>query len=464
MQNLKILKLEYKKGDLQLVIKSKNSLFNFFLQVLLDDTTSGRSSIDSIEGSDLTNNSDLDDDDDLDDADATNTLLGDRFSGGGADSFDTDEDDDENGDRSSNISIRDRIKHPQFSIKCLKDSIISSLASSLLQQFLADQQPLLQRYAKYVCAKNSVTLRPKLRPSSLPPRSLSQNRLSLPIASSMTSTNISLQQQQMMLTSLPFRSTPEPNIKLTSLLRVTPLRITNSIPITNVSTSPRKSQISAAPPPMERTSTSLVNEKRNQQQISLTGTAVTNLPLQLTLSTPQPSQTQIRQTPSTWRYRSATTINSYIQNSDPITRLPPITIERLFSSDQLMINRSNTITAAIVESIPPATRAVSGTSTGSSFSSTAKLRTLANIGKLQRSSRPITIASTKDLNNSSSTSPPRSIAATTIPSTTLRTTAVTRTHQQQQQQQQQKRPLVTTKAPPPPPPSGGIKVPATHIC
>jgi len=287
----------------------------------------------------------------------------------------------------------------------------------------------------------------------------------------MTSTNISLQQQQhqMMLTSLPFRSTPEPNIKLTSLLRVTPLRITNSIPITNVSTSPRKSQLSAAPPPlpptpMERTSTSLVSEKRNQQQISLTGTAVTNLPLQLTLSTPQPSQTQIRQTPSTWRYRSATTINSYIQNSDPITRLPPITIERLFSSDQLMINRSNTITAAIVESIPPATRAVSGTSTGSSFSPTAKLRTLANIGKLQRSSRPITIASTKDLNNSSSTSPPRSIAATTIPSTTLRTTAVTRTHQQQQQQQQQKRPLVTTKAPPPPPPSGGIKVPATHIC
>jgi hypothetical protein len=436
-----------------------------FFQTLLDDTASGRSSIDSIEGSDLTNNSDLDDtEDDLDDADATNTLLGDRFSGGGADSFDTDEDDDENGDCSSDISTRDRRKHPQFLIKCLKDSIINSLASSLLQQFLNRQQPLLQRYAKHVCAKNSIKLRPKLRPSSLPPRSLSQNRLSLQIGASMTST---FQQHQIMITSLPFRSTPEPNIKLNSLLRVTPIRITNSVPITTASASPRKSQTQIPPPPpppsTERMSTSSAIEKRNQQQISLIGTAVTNLPLQLTLSTPQPSsQTQMRQTPSMWRYRSATTITSNTQNFEPITRLPPITIERLISSDQLMINRSNTITAAIVESIPQPIRAVSGTSTGSNFSATAKLRTLTALGKLQRTSRPISISSNKDLNNSSSTSPARSITAA-IPSTTLRTTAASRTLHHHHPQQHHKRPSISTKAPPPPPPSGAIKVPATHI-
>jgi hypothetical protein len=235
------------------------------------------------------------------------------------------------------------------------------------------------------------------------------------------------------------------------------LRNTNPVPINNVSTSPRKSQVVV--PPLERTSTSLAIEKRNPQQISLIGTAVTNLPIQLALSTPPSSQNQIRPTPSKWRYRSATTINSNIQNPEPITRLPPITIERLFSSDQLVINRSNTITAAIVESVPSATRAVSGTSTGSNFSSTAKVRTLANVRKLQRTSRPTTIISNKDLNNSSSTSPTRSITATTIPTTTLKTTAATRSHHQQQHQP--KRPSLTTKAPPPP--SSVIKVPATHI-
>ena len=283
----------------------------------------------------------------------------------------------------------------------------------------------------------------------------------------MTSTNTSLQQHQMSITSLPFRSTPEPNVKLTSLLRVTPLRITNSVPFSTVPASPRKSQLPPPPPPpfIERTSTSLAIEKRNQQQISLIGTAVGNLPLQLSLSTPQSSQNQIRQTPSAWRYRSATTINSNIQNPEPITRLPPITIERLMSSEQLMNNRSNTITAAIVESIPPSTRAVSGASTGSNVSATVKVRTSAPLGKLQRASRPITISSSKDINNSSSTSSTRSITTTTIPSTALRTTAATRTHHHHHHhQQQQKRPLLTTKAPPPPPPSGAIKVPATHIC
>ncbi|CAF4390579.1 unnamed protein product, partial [Adineta steineri] len=189
----------------------------------------------------------------------------------------------------------------------------------------------------------SIVLRRKLRPSSLPPRSLSQNRLSLQIGSS---TNTSLQQQsyQMSIASLPFRSTPEPNIKLNSLLRVTPLRTTNPIPITSNLNSPRKSQVSALQ--MERTSTSVTIEKRNQQQqqqqISLVGTAVGNLSLQISLSTSQPSQTQIlRQPQSMWRYRSATTLNSNIQNPEPITRLPPITIERLMGNEQLMNNRSN---------------------------------------------------------------------------------------------------------------------------
>jgi hypothetical protein len=303
-------------------------------------------------------------------------------------------------------------------------------------------------------------LRPKLRPSSLPPHSLSQNRLSLPLGS----TNALSQQHQMSITSLPFRSTPEPNVKLTSLLRVTPLRISNSVSISTIPASPRKSQLPPPPPPplIERTSTTLANEKRNQQQISLIGTAVGNLPLQLSLSTPQSSQNQTRPTPSTWRYRSATTINSNIQNLEPVTRLPPITIERLISSEQLMNNRSNTITSAIVESMPPATRAVSGVSTGSNGSATVKVRTPANLGKLQRTSRPITITSTKDLNNASSTISTRSITTTTIPTTALRPTAATRTHHHHYQQQQ-KRPLLTTKAPPPPPPSGPIKVPATHI-
>lgn len=441
-----------------------SSLNSNELNVLLDETTSGRSSIDSIEGSEITNNSDLDDDDDdLDDA--TNTYQGDRFSSGAnGDSFDTDEDEDENADNRSDISIRDRRRRPQFFIKCMKDSIINCLTTSLFQQFLLDRQVLIQRYARYLYARNSVKLRPKLRPSSLPPRSLSQNRLSLPIASSIASSNISSQMPHpMLLISSPFRATPEPNMKLTSLLRVTPLRVSNSIPMPNVPASPRKSQVSvpgssAMTVSVERTSTSLAIDKRNQQQqISLIGTAVSNLPLPLTLSTPQPSQTPTRPIQPTWRFRSATTINSNIQNSDSVPRLPPITIERLLSSDQLMINRSNTIAAAIVESVPSATRAVSGTSTGSNLSSTTKLRTLNNTGKLQRTSRPVTISSNKDLNNSSSTSPARSITTTT----TLKSTPITRAHPSQQQQQQ-KRPLVSTKGPPPPPPANVIKVPASH--
>ena len=344
----------------------------------------------------------------------------------------------------------------------MKDSIINCLAMSVFQQFLLDRQILIQRYARYLYARNSIKLRPKLRPSSLPPRSLSQNRLSLPISSSIASGNLSSQlPHPMLIIPSPFRATPEPNIRLTSLLRVTPLRVSNSIPMPNVPASPRKSQVSASGVPsltvsIERTSTSLAIDKRNQQQISLIGTAVSNLPIPLTLSTPQPSQTPTRPTQPIWRYRSATTINSNIQNSDPVPRLPPITIERILSSDQLMINRSNTIAAAIVESAPPATRAVSGTSTGSNLSSTTKLRTLNNTSKLQRPSRPVTISSNKDLNNSLSTSPARSI-------TTFKSTPITRAHPQQQQQQQQKRSsVVSTKGPPPPSPANAIKVPASH--
>ncbi|CAF2091166.1 unnamed protein product [Rotaria magnacalcarata] len=435
----------------------------------LDDAASGRSSIDSIEGSEL-NNSDLDDDDD-----ATNTILDDHFSGTAADSFDTDEDDDENNDFSLGISTRDRSKHrhhhlhskhPQLLIKCMKDSIVNALASELLQQFLSDQQLRLQEYAKLICARNAIKLRPKLRPYSLPPRSLSQNRFSLPTASSIAATSALLQ-----IAPFPIRSTPEPGMKLTGLLRVTPLRITNSGAGSNAPTSPRKTQIPPSlpppppppPPPTERTPTSLILDKRNQQQISLIGISVANPPShQLTITTtPQSSQSQIRQTPSTFRYRSATTVNTNIQNIESNTRLPPINIERLTSNDQLTINRSNTSTTVIVESVPPATRAVSGTSTGSNLSSTVKLRAPANMGKLQRSSRPISISSinnNKDLNNSSSTSPARSITAANVSSSSLKTTTVSRT----QQHHHQKRPLVTTKAPPPPGP-GIIKVPAPHI-
>ena len=440
-------------------------------QVLLTENPSGRSSVDSIEGSELTNNSELDDE-------ATNTALNERLTDPTVDSFDTDEDDDDDeghDDFSSGISHRDRSKHrhhhsqskqPQMLVKCMKDSIVNSLAILLFRQLIVEQQPVLQRYTKLICERNAIKLRPKLRPYSLPPRSLSQNRYSLPSGTSITATGALLQ-----ITSFPFRSTPEPDMKLTGLLRVTPIRITNAGAITNAPISPRKSQAQTMlppppPPPLaitaERTTTSLLVEKRNQQQISLIGTAVSNLPPQLTLVTSQSSQNATRQTSSTWRYRSATsTTNTNIQNVEPNTRLPPINIERITSTDQLPINRSNTITSAIVDSIPPATRAVSGTSTGSNLSSTVKLRTLASMGKVQKPSRPITISSintTKDLTHPSSTSPARSITATITPSSAIRTTPATRT-----QQQQQKRPVVTTKAPPPPPPSTIIKISAPHI-
>lgn len=282
-----------------------------------------------------------------------------------------------------------------------------------------------QQYFQHLCARNSIKLRPKLRPYSLPPRSLSQNRYSLPSPA----TSAFLQ-----LTSVPARSTPEPGLKLNDLLHVKRLRVFTTGANLLSATSPRKSQTQMllAPPPTERTSTSFKTPQQ-QQQISLIGTAVVNPP--------------IRRIPSANRYRSATTINTTLQTTEPNTRLPPINIERLTSNDQLVLNRSNTTT----ESIP---RAVSGTSIGSNLSSTTKLRSLNHLPKSQRIARPTTITSisAKDLNNSSATSPVRSIAGTTtFPSSSFRPSGPTRT--------QQKRRLVTTKAPP----TGVIKISATHI-
>ncbi|CAF1199410.1 unnamed protein product [Adineta steineri] len=417
------------------------------LNPLINETGSGRSSINSIEGSELTNNSDSDDNN------ATNTMLDDHSSDAGVDSFDTDDDDDdENNDYSADMSPQEYSKHhhkhpknPQLSIKCMKDSIIKSLATKLLQRFFSEQQNSLQRYAKHICERNSIKLRSKLRPNSLPPQSLSQSRLSYPSA-----TNTQLQ-----MASTPYRSTPEPDIK--GLLMVTRLHTANSGLTTNNSTSPRKSKILSTLPQTERVPTSLATDKRHQQQqISLIGTAVTNFPssqLTTTASTPQSSQNQTRQPSSTYRYRSATTTHT-----EPNTRLPPINIERLMNNDQTTINRSNTTTSGIVESMP---RAVSGTSIGSNPSTSVKLRIPSNFGKLQRTSRPITITSfnntNKDFNNLSSTSPTRSITTTTAPSSSLRTTAMARTHQQHQ-----KRPLIATKARPPPSPSI-LKLSAQHI-
>lgn len=359
----------------------------------VDDATSDRLSIDSIEGSDLENNLEFDDE--------SNTIRSEQSSRTAIDSFDTDDDDDDNNEQS---------KHPQYLIKCLKDSIVNSLASDLIQNFLSQQQLILQKYFELLCTKNSIEIHSKSRPFSLPPRSLSQNRYSLP------STSAFLQS-----TSLPARSTPEPGLKLNDLLHVKRLRVsttgTNSMPMN----SPRKSQTQTllAPPPTERTSTSL--KLRQQQQISLVGTAVAN---------PPSTQNSLRRIPSAHRYRSATTISTNMQSIEPNTRLPPITIERLTSTDQFILNRSNQTT---IETIP---RAVSGTSIGSNLSSTTKLRTLNQLTKAQRIHRPTTM-------NSSTISTTRS---TTTISSAFRPT-------------QQKRRLVTTK----PPPTGIIKISAPHI-
>ena len=335
----------------------------------------------------------------------------------------------------------------------MKDSIVHSLASILLQQFLTQQQPLLHRYAKFTSERNTVKLRPKLRPYSLPPRSLSQNRFSLPVASSVTSTGALSQ-----ISSYPFRSTPEPDMKLTGLLRVTPLRVANSRASTTASASPRRSHAPAPlppPVPIERLSTPSSADKRNPQQITLIGTAMSNVPAPLPPST---SQNASRQPSSTWRYRSATTTNANLQSSEVNTRLPPINIERLISNDPSPMNRSNTITSAIAESAPSGTRAVSGTSTGSNLSSTVRPRTLASIGRVHRTSRPISISAmntSKEQHNSLSNSPTRSLTGTIAPANPPRPAGLSRT--------QQKRPLLTTKAPSPVPSSAIIKVSAAHI-
>ncbi|CAF0744278.1 unnamed protein product [Rotaria sp. Silwood1] len=456
------------------ILSSNDHLSNHFqissldtskLNVRLDETASGHSSIDTIDGSELSDDSDLDNHNEFDDAYTTSTILGDHFSTSGADSFDTDDIDDENGNYSLAISKRNRTKYTPSSIKCVKDSIINSLALSILQRFLTDEQPLLQCYIKNVVANNSIRIRTEPRPSSLPSRSSSLNRLSQPIIP----TNFSLQQNPTMTTSSPSRSTPEANIELACFLHIKGLHGTNSNTnhiLTTSSSSPRKPQTVASNSStrIERTLTNLSIEKRNQQQqqqqISLIGTAIANFPLQLISSTQKSSQSQTRQTSSTRRHYSATINNSNTQNLESITRLPPIPNEHIITNDPLMINRSNTITTAIMESIPPVTRVVSGKSTTSTFSSTTKLRTHANVGKLHRPSRSIIITSNKDINYSPSISPTRSIATTTIPTATLKTTALMRTHQQQSQ----KKSLITTKSTQPSSSSTAIKMSATHIC
>ena len=390
-----------------------------------------------------------------------------RFNGDAADSFDTDEDDDDNADPLSDLSRGARAGHPRFLIKCLKDSVINSLASSLLEQFLEDQQSLLQYYTKFVCARNSIKLRPKSRPTSLPPRPLSRNRLSLPIGSSTTSAH-PLFQQPSMTASMPFRPTAEPNLKLNSLLRIKQLRTPQTSTASTTASSPRKSQVGpvvAAPPPSaERITSSFTVDRRNQPQqpISLVGTAVVSLPGQPSSTSTQPATSSMRPISSAWRYRSATTIISNSQPIESITRLPPITIERLMNNnEQLIITRSNTISSTNVDSAPLASRMIGSTSAGTNLSSTGKIRTLASNGRLSRASRSITVGSygSRDNHNqSSSTSPARSITATAIPAPTLRTTAASRTFQHAQ-----KRPSVSTKTPAAPSSSTPIKISATHI-
>ena len=378
-----------------------------------------------------------------------------QFNRDDADSFDTD--DDEDSDHSSNCS---RLAHPPPLITCLKDSIVHSLASSLLRQFLAERQASLQQYAKLVCNKNSVPLRPRLRPTSLPPRSLARNRLSLPTPSSVTLAHVS-SQRPVMSTASTFRSTPEPDIQLTGLLRVTPLRIMNTGSTASFPSSPRRPQAPLPPASStERTATTLFGvDRRHQQQqpfISLIGVSMSNLPLQLTSSST--SQNPARQTPSMGRFRSASTLHSNPANTETITRLPPINIERLTNNVQLVINRSNTTSTGIAESMSATTRLASGASASTTHSLAARMRTSANAGKLARNSRPAGDASNS--NNLSSTSPARSMASTTLSSSALRNTVASRVHQQQQRR---KRALLNSKAPPMVPSSGTLELPVRHV-
>ncbi|CAM4797310.1 unnamed protein product [Rotaria magnacalcarata] len=433
----------------------KKANFNFHeVNVPIGGRVSGRSSIDSIEGSALSDISDLDNHDVLDDTDSSTIMYG-HFSGSEANSFDTDEDDDENINYSLNQTKRNRTKDPQRFIKCLKDSVINSLASTLIQRFFVDEQALLQRYARIVCGNNSIRLQTERRPSSVPSRSSPQGR------TSQTTT-----QPNFPMTTMPpaYRSTTDTSTELESILHVKRLGGIKSNPnqtVTASPLSPRKPPGSLPPTPIrvERTSTSLSMEKRHQQQISLVGTAITNPPPQVTLSAPQSSQAHTRQTTTstTRRHGSAITISSKTQSSDSIIRLPPILNEHLNNNDSGMINRSHTISTTLIESAPTATRIVSGKSTTSNFSSATKVRTLANFGKFPRPSRSIIIAPNKDFSNSPSICPIRSIASN-ISSNILKTTAAARSHQQPQQKS-----FVTTKSSPPSSSSTAIKVPATHI-
>ncbi|CAF1226367.1 unnamed protein product [Didymodactylos carnosus] len=268
------------------------------------DLDNGRSSIDSIEGSELTN-SDLDDqkDRDLDDND--------QFTDGMKNnSFSTNDDDDEDSSQLSNRNLKNQRRKQQLQpppsaappIRCMKDSVVSTLANLILKQFFIDYQPLFNRYAKLVCQKNGIILTPlpgisttiidrlprSLRPYSLPPRSLSQNRFSLPTSTSITATTLMTSNNSIISSNTQdlikgLRSTPDPSdISLTGLLRVTPCRFSNvyqtTPPITNATATSTNATTSPRKPP-ERILTSSAVEKRQPQinLISMIGTAVGSL-------------------------------------------------------------------------------------------------------------------------------------------------------------------------------------------
>ncbi|CAF0796111.1 unnamed protein product [Didymodactylos carnosus] len=407
---------EYNKENMSTPLSDISAKFSVNDLNDLSNLDDGRSSIDSIEGSELTN-SDLDD---QDDEDVNNK---DQFADDiKSNSFSTNGDDDEDSSQLSNRNLKhqrrkqQQLKPPPSAappIKCLKDSIVSTLANLILKQFFNDYQPLLNRYAKLVCQKNGTLLTPSsgistttidrlprpLRPYSLPPRSLSQNRLSLPTSTSITTTtlmnnnSIVLSNTQDLIKGL--RLTPDPSdISLTGLLRVTPCRLSNvyqsTPPTTNTTATSTNSTTSPRKPP-ERILTSSAIEKRQPQinLISMIGTAVGSLAgnsgsvinignnlisLNISNNPSSSSTTALTGTLSSsnvpssvttiatlntsssnnsgsnvanhraWpsaasnssRYRSATLTNDM--------RLPPITVEPLkvnLTSEQLLLHRSN---------------------------------------------------------------------------------------------------------------------------
>jgi hypothetical protein len=390
---------------------------------------SGRASIDTIEDSESTYHYDIDDNI-YEQVDATNSVANNQFSENVADLFDTDDDDDDDENDTNNDHLSDdssciRRKCSQSFINNLKQRIFRSLASTILETFLADQQSTIQRYSNLLCTKNSSnTFRLQLRPTSLPSRPLLRNRLLLPCTSSLTSTNpVSL---QVMTGFTPMRSVLESNAALTSLLQVTPLRVAPvpSTAIATGSTSPRKMHTMPISTSIERAVTPVVADRRNPSQVSiaLIGTGLVNLPL-----SSASSQNQMRPLVATCRYRSTTPSTANYQHVESATRLPPITIERLTSHDQLVISRSHTMSSTTIEPILTASKTITSTNSRVNSSSTAKFRASAHIARLTRASRSMTLNSYINKNQFSSvSSSARSTASNALSLTTLKTTNTSR--------------------------------------